>query len=78
MPVQVICKSHKDQIKTKKAMLRFWHSRVSNFIVYSPMWPDFEFVRDFMAVLVTCKFKMIQSKIKALSSGQHFPHYKFM
>ena len=22
MPVQVICKSHKDQIKTKKAMLR--------------------------------------------------------
>ena len=31
-----------------------------------------------MAVLVTCKLKMIGSKVKVLSFGQHFLHYKSM
>ena len=31
-----------------------------------------------MAVLVTCKMKMIGSKVKVLSFGQHFLHYKSM
>ena len=33
------------------------HSRASNSEVKSPIWPEFKHVRDFMAVLVTCKFE---------------------
>ena len=32
----------------------FRHSNNSN--VNGPIWPEFELIRDFMAVLVTCKF----------------------
>ena len=35
----------------------FRHSRASNTRVNSPIWPEFEFIRDFMAILVTCKFE---------------------
>ena len=64
MPVQVICKFHKDPIKTKKTMLRekikygvSRHSRASNSEKNILIWPEFEHIRDFMAVLVTCKFE---------------------
>ena len=29
----------------------------SNSVVSGPIWPKFELVRDFMHVLVTCKYK---------------------
>ena len=35
----------------------FRHSRAANSIVSGPIWPKFELVRDFMHVLVTCKYK---------------------
>ena len=47
---------------------------ILNCRVNSQIWP--ELIQDFMAVLVTCKFEDIRSKLKALSSGQHFLHYK--
>ena len=34
----------------------FHHSRASNSEVNGPIWPEIELVRDFMAVLVTCKY----------------------
>ena len=37
-------------------------SRAANLIVGGPIWPKFEFVRDFMHVLVTCKYKKDQIK----------------
>ena len=33
------------------------HSRAANSIVRSPIWPKFKLVRDFMHVLVPCKYK---------------------
>ena len=44
----------------------------------SLMWLEVEFIRDFMAVLVTCKIEEDGSKVKSLSSGQHCLHYKSM
>ena len=43
----------------------FFHSRASNPKVDSPIWPEFEFIQDFMAVLVTCKIdeEPIKSKV---------------
>ena len=35
----------------------FRRSRASNSVVSGPIWPKFELVRDFMHVLVTCKYK---------------------
>ena len=35
----------------------FRHSRVPNSVVSGPIWPKFERFRDFMHVLVTCKYK---------------------
>ena len=35
----------------------FRRSRAANFVVNGPIWPKFELVRDFMHVLVTCKYK---------------------
>ena len=32
-------------------------SRAANSVVSGPIWPKFELVRDFMHVLVTCKYK---------------------
>ena len=41
-------------------------SRAANSVVSGPIWPKFELVRDFMHVLVTCKYKKdrIQKKKK--------------
>ena len=35
----------------------FRWSRAANSVVSRPIWPKFELVRDFMHVLVTCKYK---------------------
>ena len=35
----------------------FRSSRAANSVVSGPIWPKFELVRDFMHVLVTCKYK---------------------
>ena len=64
----------------------FWHSRASNSKVNSPILSAFKLIWDFMPVQcpVICNFhitsssKMIKSKVKALSSGQDFLHYKSM
>ena len=37
----------------------FRRSRAANSIVSGPIWPKFELVRDFMHVLVTCKYKKV-------------------
>ena len=59
------------------------HSKITNYSVYSrlgnnPNWPEFELIRDFTAVLLTCKFEGDSIKMRALSSGQSFLHYKSM
>ena len=76
--------SNKDPIKTKKAML--WtrsnmvffsalnSSRTSNSEVISPFWSSKILWLSWLSV----SLKIIRSKDKALSSGQHFLHYKSM
>ena len=88
--VPVTCKSEDDSIKIIGAILRITLStlkvcgeknnrlRASNSEVNSPILPKIELVRDFMNVFVTCKFDKNPLKMKSLSSGQHFPHYKSM
>ena len=44
--------------KSNNGVFFFRHSRASNNSeVNSPIWPEFELIRDLMAVLVTCKFE---------------------
>ena len=86
MPVQITCKFHKDPIKILTAMLRTRSNMVFFVLalnakyseVNSPILWEFELFRDFMPVLVTFKFEDDQSKVKALSFGQHFLHNKAM
>ena len=40
-----------------KSMGNFLDARAANSVVSGPTWPKFELVRDFMHVLVTCKYK---------------------
>ena len=40
-----------------KSVNIFRRSRAANSVVSGPIWPKFELVRDFMHVLVTCKYK---------------------
>ena len=40
-----------------KSMGNFLTSRAANSVVSGPIWSKFELVRDFMHVLVTCKYK---------------------
>ena len=42
------------------------------------MWLEFELVRDFTPVQVTCNSMIIRSKMKSLSCPQHLVHYKPM
>ena len=53
-------------------------SRAANSVVSGPIWPKFDLVRDFMHVLVTCKYKRIGSKATEKRWRHHFPHYKSM
>ena len=116
MLFQLISKSHKDPIKTKKAMLRtrsniafFRHSRTSYSKVNSPIWPEFEhflhykYMGNFFVAQgritprwivrsgpksnssknlwlssSSASLTNVRLKLKSLSFGQHFPHYKFM
>ena len=84
MPVQIICKSHKDLIKTKKAMLQ----KRSNMaflgtqrqITPKPIIRSGWNLNSFEILLLSwlpASLKMIQSKVKPLSSS-HFLHYKPM
>ena len=69
MPVLVTSKFDEDPIKNERANLEtsfsyyksmglfFRRSRAPNSIGSGPTWPKFELVRDFMPVLVTCKFE---------------------
>ena len=45
----------------------FRRSRAANSIVSGPIWPKFKLVRDFMHVLVTCKYK--KDRIKKARKG---------
>ena len=52
-----------------------WRSRASNSEAGSPISPEITLVRDFMPVLVICKFEEDQL---VLSCPQHSPHFKSM
>ena len=73
MPVLVTSNFNDDFIKNEQASMEtpfshyksgkfFWRSRAANSVVSGPIWPKFELVRDFMHVLVTCKYKKDQIK----------------
>ena len=69
MPVLVTSNFDDDSIKNERASMEtpFSHykpmgnflerSRAANFVFSGPIWPKFELVRDFMHVLITCKYK---------------------
>ena len=69
MPVLVTSNFDDDSIKNERASMEtlFSHYKyignfleaqgAANSIVSGPIWPNFELVRDFMHVLVTCKYK---------------------
>ena len=85
MDVLVTCKYEKDPIKNEGA--RVDTTLYSNFsdaqgqitLVFGVcIWPKFELIQAFMHVLVTCKMRMIDSKIKELEWSQDFSHYKSM
>ena len=40
-----------------KSMGNFLDLKAANSVVSGQIWPKFEFVRDFMHVLITCKYK---------------------
>ena len=62
MPVNLTCNFRKDPIKNKRYAPDkvkygvFRHSSASNSVVNSLIWQEIKLLRDFMAVLVTCKF----------------------
>ena len=69
MPVLVTSNFDDDSIKNKRASMEtafshyksmgnfFRRSRAANSVVSGSTWPKFELIRDFMHVLVTCKYK---------------------
>ena len=68
MPVLVTSNFDDDSIKNERASMEtafsnyksmgnFWSLKAANSVVSGPNWLKFEFVRDFMHVLVTCKYK---------------------
>ena len=84
MVVFITCKSDEEPIKIKwlssgqhfpKSMRP---SRVGNCHVSSLKRARIEFDRDFMPVLIICKFNEVRSKMKSLSSVQCFPRYMSM
>ena len=67
MPVLITCKIVDDPIKTGANVSttlsplyvygeNFRRSRARNFKANSPIWPEIGLIRDFMPVLVNCKF----------------------
>ena len=69
MPILVTSNFDDDSIKNERASMAtpfsyyksygkfFGRSRAANSVVSGPIWPKFKCVRDFMHVLVTCKYK---------------------
>ena len=69
MPLLVTSNFDGDSIKNEQASMEmafshykskgifFRRSRAANSVVSGLIWPKFELVRDFMHVLVTCKYK---------------------
>ena len=69
MPVLDTSNFDDDSIKNEQASMEtpfsynksmgnfFWRSRAANSVVGSPIWLKFKLVRDYMHVLVTCKYK---------------------
>ena len=47
----------------------FLDLRAANSVVGGPIWPKFELVRDFMNVLVICKYKKDRIKDNRQKSG---------
>ena len=81
--VFVICKFDKDPMKNEGPVLtrfsplqvyreNFCHSVASNSKVNSPIWPKIELIRDFMPVLVSCKFDEDQIKTEGISMETSF------
>ena len=73
MPVLVTSNFDDDSIKNERASMKtafshyvygkcFRRSRAANFVVSALIWPKFKLVRDFMHVLITCKYKMDRIK----------------
>ena len=70
MPVLVTSNFDDDLIKNEQTSMEttssqyksmgnfFRRSRTVNSVVSGPIWPKLELVRDFIPVLVTCKYKM--------------------
>ena len=52
--------------------------RAANSTIFGPIWPNFKLSRDFMNVLITCKYEEDPIKMRALECSQHFPHYIHM
>ena len=78
MPVLVTSNFDDDSIKNERASMAtpFSHYksmgnilRAASSIISGPIWPQFELVRDFMHVLVTCKYKKDWSKSNREKSG---------
>ena len=91
MPVLVTSNFDDDSIKNERASMEtafshyksmeiffFRRSRAANSVVSGPTWPKFELVRDFVHVLVTCKYKKDQIKSNREKVETYFPHYKSM
>ena len=69
MPVLVTSNFDDDLIKNERSSMEtafshyksmgkfFRRSSAANSVVSGPIWPKFKLVRDFMHVLVTCKYK---------------------
>ena len=78
MPFLVTSKFDEDRIKNERASLEtpfshyksmgnfFRRSRAPNPVGSGPIWPKFELVRDFMPVLVTCKFEKVETSFSPL------------
>ena len=67
-PILVTSNFDDDSIKNERASMEtplshyksmgfFLDAQDANSVVSGPVWPKFELVRDFMHVLVTCKYK---------------------
>ena len=87
MPVLVTCKfdedgTHSNLRKDGDTIFpirsQWEHSRANNSAVKSPTWSKFELIRDFMPVLITCKFDKDPIKVTEKTWTQHFSHYMSM
>ena len=84
MTVFVIRKFDKDPIQNEDVILEttfsplyvyrenFFHSRGSNSKETSPIWSEIKLVRDFMPVLLSCKFDENRIKMEGVSVETSF------